>query len=235
MASAPTRRRRSSPEETREQIERAAVELLEERAFRDLTIDAVMERVGNTRTVFYRHFSDIPALLHALMREAAVELDEATSTWAATPVVGEHVARENLGRLIDVYVRRGRVIRAWSEASHHNAEIGARYQRGLDALTALIASATGARVKSGQLPPFDVDETARALALMFDAYLLESFGRHPLSDPERVLGVLLAIWTRAIGVARACVPATGGCGLRGGVARRLARRQPAPLVPRSRG
>ena len=56
------------------QILDAAQAFLRERSFRELNVDALMSRTGHTRTVFYRHFDDIPALMLALIQEIGVEL-----------------------------------------------------------------------------------------------------------------------------------------------------------------
>ena len=60
-------RRRQQRGETRAQILQAAQQLLQERSFRELSVDALMSRTGHTRTVFYRHFDDVPAMMLALI------------------------------------------------------------------------------------------------------------------------------------------------------------------------
>ena len=43
-----------------------------------------MSRTGHTRTVFYRHFDDVPSLVLALMQEVGAELVELAQEWAQT-------------------------------------------------------------------------------------------------------------------------------------------------------
>ena len=69
VAASPTSQRasrgpvqRRSREETRERIVTAALELVRERSFPELSVGAVMERAGLERTLFYRHFDDLGAL-----------------------------------------------------------------------------------------------------------------------------------------------------------------------------
>ena len=42
------------------------------------------------------------------------------------------------------------------------------------------------------------DETARALSLMTDAYLLAALGRRRTATPEKVFDTLSTIWTRTL-------------------------------------
>ena len=56
--SAQRARQREQREVTRRRILDAAEELLRRRAFRDLSVEAVMAETGLTRTAFYRHFDE---------------------------------------------------------------------------------------------------------------------------------------------------------------------------------
>src|SRR3954468_4220591 len=85
MAAAGRTRRRQTREESRRQILAAADAILRERSYRDLTIDAVMERTGFSRTVFYRHFADLPDLVLAVMQDAGIPLLEQAEAMAAAP------------------------------------------------------------------------------------------------------------------------------------------------------
>src|SRR5688500_11177306 len=64
MASAGRRTRaRLSRRESRQRIVTAATELVRERSYAELSVDAVMREAGLGRTIFYRHFDDLADLL----------------------------------------------------------------------------------------------------------------------------------------------------------------------------
>src|SRR5437764_54477 len=89
-------RRRQQREETRRQILDAAQAFLREHSYRELSVDALMSLTGHTRTVFYRHFDDVPALVLALITEVGAELIELAEQWAAAEGIGPDRARARL-------------------------------------------------------------------------------------------------------------------------------------------
>ncbi len=54
----PRRRPKHDPKESEREILEAAEQLLRERPFRELTVEAVMSRTGLKRPAFYVHFRD---------------------------------------------------------------------------------------------------------------------------------------------------------------------------------
>lgn len=191
-------RRRQSPEETRRQILAAAQEFLREQSFRELGVDALMSRTGHTRTVFYRHFDDVPSLVLVLIQEVGAELVAVAEAWAETERAGPDEARRRLAVFVDFYVRHGPVVRAVAEAAHHDGSVEAAYNGMVEGFVALTAQAIQARVDSGELAPLDAPEIARALVRMLNGYLLDALGREGATDPERVLETVATIWTRTL-------------------------------------
>lgn len=55
----------------KESVQRAFLELLEERSLRDITVKDIVQRCGVNRNTFYYHFKDIPALLRETVSECA--------------------------------------------------------------------------------------------------------------------------------------------------------------------
>jgi AcrR family transcriptional regulator len=200
MASPAQRTRpRQQPEETRRQILESAEAFLRERPFRDLTIDAVMAGTGHTRTVFYRHFDDLPALALSVLVEIGAELGTISQRWAEAIEHPEHAVEDGLGAVVDFFAREGRLVRAIAEAAHYDEEIERVYGMAIDGFAALTAQAIERLHGLGRtVDPIDPPELARALTFMNERYLLESFGREPLADPERVLAVLVGIWRRSV-------------------------------------
>jgi AcrR family transcriptional regulator len=191
-------KRRQLREETRQQILDAAQSFLRERSFRELSVEAVMSRTGHTRTVFYRHFDDIPALVLALIAEVGAELVEVGSQWAQTERVGPEEARERLALFVDFYVRNGPLVSAVAEAAHHDDEVERAYSQMVEGFVGLTAQAIEARVATGELAPLDAPEIARALVRMLNGYLDDALGHEPFTDADRVLETVWTIWTRTL-------------------------------------
>lgn len=191
-------RRRQAREETRRQIIDAAVKLLRERPFRDISVDALMAETGHSRTVFYRHFDDIPDLIVAVLQEIGNELYEVSRHWASAVEGGQLEVRENLARIVDFFARQGRLLRAVSEASHQDEEIERLYRGFLQMFDELTERAIARAIEAGAIEGLDPHETARALNCLNERYMLDSLGREPIADPEKVLDALTTIWERVL-------------------------------------
>lgn len=192
-------KRRQQREETRRQILDAAQAFLREQSFRELSVDALMARTGHTRTVFYRHFDDIPSLVLALITEVGAELVEAGEQWAQTDRVGPNEARERLSLFVDFYVRHGPLVHAVAEAAHHDDQVEQAYSAMIEGFVALTTRAIEARIASGELNPVDAPQIARALIRMLNSYLDDVLGRDGGDvEPERVLEAIWTIWTRTL-------------------------------------
>lgn len=191
-------RLRQSPEQTRRQIIDAMLELLREQPFREIGVDTVMRRTGHSRTVFYRHFEDIPSLVLAVIAEVGAELVEVAASWAAVDRTSPAEARARLALFVDFYVRHGPVVRAVAEAAHHDADVDAAYSQMVEGFIAITTQAIEARMARGELEPLDAPEVARALVRMLNGYLADALGAEPFTDPERVLEVVWTIWTRTL-------------------------------------
>lgn len=191
-------KRRQQREETRRQILEVAEAYLRDHSYRELTVEAVMSRTGHTRTVFYRHFDDIPALVLALIGEVGGELVAFSEEWGQIERVDPEVARERLAHYVDFYARNGRVVRAVAEAAHHDELVQRAYAELVDTFIALTTRAIEARVASGALEPLDAQEVGRALIWMLNGYLADRLGGSEQADPERVLETVWTIWTRTL-------------------------------------
>jgi AcrR family transcriptional regulator len=197
-ASAQRTKRRQHREETRRQILQAARELLEDHSFRDIGVDAVMAKTGHSRTVFYRHFDDLPSMVLALIGETGGELVELSEAWEQTDRVGPEEAHDRLSLFVDFYVRNGRLVRAVTEAAHHDELVQQAYAGMMQGFMDLTARAVDDRLQRGELEPIDGPEVARALVWMLNGYLNDRLGGPEQADPERVLEAVWTIWTRTL-------------------------------------
>jgi AcrR family transcriptional regulator len=190
-------RHREHRETTRRQILDAAEELLRERPYRELTIDAVMAQTGLTRTAFYRHFDDVTELVLRLFAQVSQELHDVAERWAASAGVGYPApGREGLAGVVDFYVRHGPLMRAIAEAAATDERIESAYQGSTESLIEVTGAAMERMVGEGKLDVPDARALARAMTLMNEAYLIAEFGRPPQGDRNLALATLEAVWLR---------------------------------------
>lgn len=186
--------------QSRERIVAAATELVRGRAYAELTVDDVMREAGFGRTIFYRHFDDLADLLLRAAGEALGELFEAQQTFSEARLhAGPDVVRDALGPAVATWERHGPLLRAISEAAAGGDErIAAARARILVQFDALLADAMRASPHLLRHPLGDRLETARALNLLNEAYLMDTFGREPRVTPQVALRTITELWVALI-------------------------------------
>lgn len=172
----------------------AATELVRSMSFAELTVDEVMRDAGLSRTIFYRHFDDLADLLLRAGREAIEELFEAQRAFGEAPIADDPDAiRSAFVPAVAVYSRHGPLLRAIGEAAADD-ELAAGQQAVRQRFADLAESALRGMPDVAAHPPADLSETARALNLMNESYLLDAFGREPRVPAETIVQTLTEIW-----------------------------------------
>jgi AcrR family transcriptional regulator len=190
-------RRRQRREESRAQILAAAGAALRRTPYRELTIDDVMAPTGLSRTVFYRHFADLPDLVLHLMRDIGAPMLERSLDMAAAPEDPGRV-RAGLGTIVDFWAEHGPLVWAVSHAAGHDEEIEALYDGFIARFVDLTTDGIERAITRGATLPVDPRPTAEALTAMNEGYLLRAFGREPFPDRAVALDVLWTIWRRTL-------------------------------------
>jgi AcrR family transcriptional regulator len=197
-ASTPSGRRpRHDPRETEREILDAAEQLLHERPFRELTVQAVMSRTGLKRPAFYVHFRDRHDLALRVVDRIRDQLLVVANRWLEG---GEMIAdlRSALEGVAAVYVEHGPVLRALADASGSDATVEAAYRTLVQGFIDATARRIRAEQAVGRAADIDPDEMARALVWLNESYLREALGRTPVADPSTVVDVIERIWTAAL-------------------------------------
>ena len=177
----------------------AAESLLRDRPYRELSVDVVMAQTSLSRTAFYRHFDDIPSLVLRLLADVGQELYDVAERWRARALEDlPGSAHEALTSIVEFMVEHGRLIRAVADAAPTDELLEAGYRRFRDLFTDLIADGLAALAERQQLGIRDNLAMAHALNLMNEAFLLDTFGREPLGDPDVALATLETIWLRVL-------------------------------------
>jgi TetR/AcrR family transcriptional regulator, ethionamide resistance regulator len=200
-------RRRRRPEEAERTILAAARSFLEEHPFREMTVEGVMIRTGLSRPAFYAYFRDRYDLVTRLLEGVGGLLFALDWRWLSGAADGDQ-AREILVDALragsQTFVEYGPVLRAIADAAGQDARVEEVYRYGLiERLVVAVAGRISRDVEAGVSPnDLDPEETARALVLMTERYLLDTFGR-PERRPSRgeseaVFGTLEEIWVRTL-------------------------------------
>jgi AcrR family transcriptional regulator len=123
--SVPSRGRRSRGDRQREAILAAVRELLQEKAFAELSVSTISDRAGVARSGFYFYFDSKYSVLAQMLAEATQELEELTHYFAPrTP--GESpaaFAKRMVGSAAAVYSHNDPVMSACNVARNTDAEI----------------------------------------------------------------------------------------------------------------
>ena len=197
MATTETRRTRvrQTRQESRERIVAAATELVRTRSYAELSVDLVMSEAGLGRTIFYRHFDDLADLLLRVGREAIDELYAAQrSLTAASPAD----IRGAMEAAVGVYARHGPLLRAVAEAAAGDREIAADYEQMRTRFDDFAEQSLRGMTSTGGTAPADLAQTARALNLLNENYLLDAFGREARVSQETAVQTLTEIWESVV-------------------------------------
>ena len=198
--SAKRTRTRQNREQSRQRIVVAAAELVRERSFATLTVDEVMARAGIGRTLFYRHFDDLGDLILRAGREAVDEIFAAQEVLARSREgFGASSIRDALAAAVSVYRRHGPVLRAVSEAAADDERVAAGQDQIRRRFDELVEVALRDAATANARAVADFAETARALNVMNENYLLDAFGREPRVSEETALRTLTEVWVAVIG------------------------------------
>ncbi len=202
------RRRRRRPEEAERAILAAARAFLEEHPFREMKVESVMARTGLSRPAFYAYFDDRYDLVTRLLEGIGGLLFALDRRWlVGDPGAGraesEKVLREALAGGAETFGRYGPVLRAISDAASYDERVEEVYRFGLlERLVAGVAGRVARDVEAGLSPAeLDPQETARALVLMTERYLIDAYGRPAEARPRdraAVVRTLQAVWVATL-------------------------------------
>lgn len=207
-------------DEARRRIVAATSELLRDRPFRELTVEAVMAEAGLARTIFYRHFDGLADVVLSLLDRAVADAEQVA--YSAEHPEAPEILRAMLARGVDLYAEHGHLLAAVEEASHHDPAVERAYRAAFERSVESSATMLAQGVANGHytLEPRPI---ARALLHMNAAYLGDALGRSSQPDREEALRTLWTVWSRLLGVED-----SGG----GGETRRLTAPDRPPECPR---
>ncbi|AEF40727.1 Transcriptional regulator, TetR family [Hoyosella subflava DQS3-9A1] len=168
---------RMAPEERREQILDAALDVIVEHGVGRVTVDGLAKAIGVTRPVIHSQFTDSNDILRTVLkREEARALAQLTEVFES---VGQIPTPENIAEMIRAYLRavlaEPKRWRAILLPAGYPPAFRKRLQRGQKLITDIFE-----QIARASMPPnTDVEMLAKALlALLLDA------GRIALEEPD---------------------------------------------------
>lgn len=159
-----------------------------------------MARTGLSRQAFYAYFQDRYDLATRLLEDIGALLFAVDRVWLEARDENCEDARKSLSEALsrgaETFLYYGPVLRAIADAASHDTRVEEVYRFGLiENFIRAVAVRIERDVETG-ISPAEVNpgETARALVMLTERYLLDAFGR-PQSKPseERVAAVLSTV------------------------------------------
>jgi len=191
--------RRSRGDRQREAIVNAVRELLEGRSFEELSVSAISERAGITRSGFYFYFESKYDVLALIFDEVTHELEELTHYFAprGTDETPAAFARRMVGSAVAVYAHNDPIVTACNNARNTDTKIREILDRQLDTVIDQIVKIVENELAAGTARPISEDIPAlvrtlgvtTAMMLSGDTSYLE-----PDRDLQRGVRVLEQLW-----------------------------------------
>jgi TetR/AcrR family transcriptional regulator, ethionamide resistance regulator len=178
-------------------IFRAVETLLEDRAFRDLTVEDVMAAAGMGRTAFYRYFPDLESVLLRRLAQVGAELDEATDRWLHPDSEPESGLADAALGLAEVFKAHAPLLVALADAAA-SGELDQAWRATVEGFVEPAIERIEQLCERGRCALERPDQTARALVWMTERYLLESYRDDPDFDPALVAQTVAQIWHRTL-------------------------------------
>jgi AcrR family transcriptional regulator len=185
----------------REQIQAAVtaatLELAEEVAFKDLTVDQIARAAGLSRTAFYFYFRSKHDLLRAAMEEVSDEAFREADRWWHGEGEPRSLIRAAIEGVVDVYQRHVNLMRVGQEVAMYDPEMAALWQELMDRFIDATAEHLRAEQAAGRLRPLEPGAAAESLVWMMERcnYVYLGLGRRSRTE---VVETLTAIWYHAL-------------------------------------
>jgi AcrR family transcriptional regulator len=192
------RRRRRTPEAAQREIIAAAEQLLQERPFRELTVDEVMRRTGLSRPSFYVYFKDRHELVLRLVQHLAAEILVVANRWYEATQPGPEMLRQALEGTVSVYGDHSAVLRALADAAVDDPDVESAYGQLVQGFVDVTARHIAGEMEAGRVLTVDPDEAGKALIWMIERYLYHAFGPTNPVPPTRVIDTVHTIMVRTL-------------------------------------
>jgi AcrR family transcriptional regulator len=188
----------SHRDEVRQSMRAAVLGLLEDRPFKDLTIDEIAGAAGLTRTAFYFYFKNKVEVLAAVVEELAGDLyKEADRWWSGDDENVELAMREALEGTARVNQRHAAVLRAAIEVTTYDATFAGLYRQLTERFVTNAAEHIRDEQAAGRARQVDPQASAEALIWMTERCGYQMIAMDGLEVSEFV-DALIPVWLHAL-------------------------------------
>jgi TetR/AcrR family transcriptional regulator, ethionamide resistance regulator len=190
--------RRTRRDTVRAALSRALLELLEETAFKDISVDDIAVAAGIKRSAFYFYFQDKQDLLVATAADTAEALYQATDRWWHGEGPPQERLRQALHGMSSLYERHAGLLRAATEVSTYDDEVRVFWRGLIERFIATTADHLEGEQEAGRVPrSLEPRATAESLVWMAERCCYIYLARGERSAPELVAS-LSATWIAAL-------------------------------------
>lgn len=192
---------RRTPEMAREEIIDATQAALADMDFNALTVDAVMQRTGMTRSSFYHYFKSVDELALGFLGRLEMAIRETVDDWLNGDGSDDYLA-DTHAHLTTMFVamdnnRTGMM--ALARATNSSQQVHDEWRsRVIDYFIDLTARFIRQQIMLGRSKVENPDMTARSLILMNNALANDNLMRDEPDDPTKIGKVSADIWNAAI-------------------------------------
>lgn len=179
---------------TQQLILDAALKYLWTHPYRDLTVNELMSLAGSSRSVFYRYYEDLPAMMEHLLNELKERILAVTAAWfneKGDPIL---LLKESLGNMVKVCYQYGPILRAVTDAAPMNERLEKAWTHFVKDFDDAVMHQIERQQAAGLIKPFDARPVAIALNRMDVELVIHHFGRRPRSNQTSVLDAILRVW-----------------------------------------
>ena len=184
----------SKSDRTRAEIMDAALEFIWSRPFHEMTVNSLMTSTGVGRSTFYQYFTDLHAVMKALLDMLEGEISVVVRPWYTG--VGDPVAllNDTVAGLVRVGYQRGPFFRAIADAAATDKRFEKDWNQFLGGFDDLGYALITADQEQGLTPDFDPRAVIVVLNRLNAATIIEAFGSRPRKKPEPIRVALSRIW-----------------------------------------
>ncbi|CDO59603.1 Transcriptional regulator, TetR family [Candidatus Phaeomarinobacter ectocarpi] len=192
---------RRTPEMAREEIIDATQAALAEMDFNALTVDAVMQRTGMTRSSFYHYFKSVDELALGFLGRLEGAIRETVDDWLNGQGSDDYLAdtHTHLTTMFAAMENHRTGMMALARASNSSEQVHDEWRsRVIDYFIDLTARFIRQQIMLGRSKVENPDLTARSLILMNNALANDNLTREEPDDPAAIGKVSAEIWNAAI-------------------------------------
>lgn len=189
--------KRKRRETVRAAVREGMLTLVQERAFKDITIDELARAAGLSRSAFYFYFRDKHDLLMAVAEEVADELYREADVFWHGEGEPEQLVRRAIAGVAAVYARNARILGVVVEVATYDGEVRAIWRALIERFVEATAEQIAREQQAGRMLPFDSRGTAEVLVWGVERYcwIYLRDGERPVED---VVEALYSVWMAAL-------------------------------------